>query len=246
MVTSSPDTGLQVTSLNLEALNQRFETAHPREILAWCVENIPTGFVQTSAFNIDDLVITDLLYREIKPANPVPVLFLDTLHHFPQTLELVAKAQDIYNLNLYTYKTPDVDSRGAFAARYGEALWDSNVKEFHRLTKIEPLQRGLNELNTIAWITGRRRDQAPTRATMPIFEPDTSDRIKVNPLANWTRKDSWAYAAEHSMIYNPLHDQGYPSIGDEPLTTPVADGEDERAGRWRGMGKTECGIHMED
>jgi phosphoadenosine phosphosulfate reductase len=246
MVTTSPDTGLQVADLNLDELNQRFETAHPREILAWCVEHIPTGFVQTSAFNIDDLVITDLLYREIKPTNPVPVLFLDTLHHFPQTLELVAKAKDIYNLNLYTYKTPDVDSREAFAERYGEALWDSNVKEFHRLTKIEPLQRGLNELNTVAWITGRRRDQAPTRATMPIFEPDTGDRIKVNPLANWTRKDSWAYATEHSMIYNPLHDQGYPSIGDEPLTTPVADGEDERAGRWRGMGKTECGIHMED
>lgn len=231
-------------SFQLEELNQRFNTAHPREILAWCVENLPTGLVQTSAFNVDDLVITDILYRDLKPATPVPVIFLNTLYHFPQTLELVAKAKEVYNLDLKTYKIPDIDSREAFAAKYGEALWDQDIKQFHHLTKIEPLQRGLAELNTIAWITGRRRDQAVTRAEMPVFEIDAQERIKVNPLASWTRKDSWKYASEHSMIYNPLHDQGYPSIGDEPITTPVADGEDERAGRWRGTGKTECGIHI--
>lgn len=229
---------------DLEALNQQFETAQPEAILAWCVENIPTGFVQTSAFNVDDLIITDLLYRQLKPANPVPVVFLDTLHHFPQTLELVAKAKDLYNLNLQVYKIPDVDTREAFAARYGEALWDQDIEKFHYLTKIEPLQRSLADLNTIAWITGRRRDQAVTRADMPVFELDKQGRIKVNPLANWTRKASWAYVAEHGVIYNPLHDQGYPSIGDEPITTPVGEGEDERAGRWRGTGKTECGIHI--
>lgn len=229
---------------NWDELNARFDQARPEEILAWCVENIPSGFVQTSAFNVDDLVITDILYRQLKPAQPVPVIFLDTLYHFPQTLELVAKAKGLYNLDLQVYKTPDVDTREAFAARYGEALWDTNVEQFHHLTKIEPLQRGLAELNAVAWITGRRRDQAVTRANMPIFEIDGNQRIKVNPLASWTRKDSWAYVAEHGMIYNPLHDQGYPSIGDEPLTTPVREGEDERAGRWRGTGKTECGIHI--
>lgn len=233
-----------VHGFDLEALNQQFENAQPEAILAWCVENIPTGFVQTSAFNVDDLIITDLLYRQLKPANPVPVVFLDTLHHFPQTLELVAKAKDLYNLNLQVYKIPDVDTREAFAAQYGEALWDQDIEKFHYLTKIEPLQRSLADLNTIAWITGRRRDQAVTRADMPIFELDKQGRIKVNPLANWTRKASWAYVAEHGVIYNPLHDQGYPSIGDEPITTPIGEGEDERAGRWRGTGKTECGIHI--
>ncbi|HEY9665094.1 MAG TPA: phosphoadenosine phosphosulfate reductase, partial [Allocoleopsis sp.] len=221
-----------------------FENAQPEAILSWCVENIPTGFVQTSAFNVDDLIITDLLYRQLKPANPVPVVFLDTLHHFPQTLELVAKAKEVYNLNLQVYKIPDVDTREAFSAQYGEALWDQDIEKFHYLTKIEPLQRSLADLNTIAWITGRRRDQAVTRADMPIFELDKQGRIKVNPLANWTRKASWAYVAEHGVIYNPLHDQGYPSIGDEPITTPIGEGEDERAGRWRGTGKTECGIHI--
>ncbi len=241
-MTHSTDSTAQAVNFNLDELNQKFETAHPREILAWCVEHIPTALVQTSAFNIDDMVITDILYRDLK--RRVPVIFLDTLYHFPQTLELVAKAKDLYDLDLQVYKTPDVDSREAFAAKFGEALWDKDIAQFHQITKIEPLQRGLADLNSVAWITGRRRDQANTRANMPVFELDNQQRLKVNPIAAWTRKESWAYAFEHSVIYNPLHDQGYPSIGDEPITTPVAEGEDERAGRWRGTGKTECGIHI--
>ncbi len=242
MTHSTPSTTPQAANFNLEELNRKYDTASPREILAWCIENIPTGFVQASAFNVDDLVITDILYRDLQ--RRIPVIFLDTLYHFPQSIELVAKAKDLYNLDLKTYKIPDVDTREAFAAKYGEALWDKDITQFHQLTKIEPLQRGLAELNAIAWITGRRRDQAHTRSDMPVFELDGKQRLKVNPLASWTRKESWAYVFEHNVIYNPLHDQGYPSIGDEPITTPVAEGEDERAGRWRGTGKTECGIHI--
>ncbi|NJN85306.1 MAG: phosphoadenosine phosphosulfate reductase [Leptolyngbyaceae cyanobacterium SL_7_1] len=246
MGTLSTESVIRVADLDLTELNQRFNTAHPQEILAWCVANIPQGLVQTSAFNIDDLIITDILYRQVNAVTAVPVLFLDTLYHFPQTLELVAKVKERYTLDLRTYKIPEINTREAFVAQYGDALWERDIKQFHHLTKIEPLQRGLDELAAVAWITGRRRDQAATRAEMPVFEVDTDQRIKVNPLAAWTRKQSWAYAAEQDVIYNPLHDQGYASIGDEPLTTPIAEGEDERAGRWRGMGKTECGIHMED
>lgn len=243
-MSQSAQSPIPSSKFDLDEVNQRLETAHPREILAWCVQNFPTGLVQTSAFNADDLVITDILYRDLKPETPVPVIFLDTLHHFPQTLELVAKAKEIYNLDLKTYKTPNIDSREAFAAEYGDALWEKDVEKFHNLTKIEPLQRGLAELKAVAWITGRRRDQAVTRANMPIVEIDGKGRLKVNPIATWTRKETWAYVHEHGVIYNPLHDQGYPSIGDEPLTTRVGEGEDERAGRWRGSGKTECGIHI--
>ncbi|MFB2768462.1 phosphoadenosine phosphosulfate reductase [Pelatocladus sp. BLCC-F211] len=232
----------QIADLDLEQLNQKYENAHPSEILAWSVENVPTGLVQTSAFNVDDMLITDILYRELK--HPAPVIFLDTLFHFRESLELVEKAKQVYDLDLKVYKIPDVDTREAFVAKYGDELWDKDIAQFHHLTKIEPLQRGLAELNTVAWITGRRRDQAATRANMPIFEIDGNGRMKINPLANWTRKKTWGYVAEHGIIYNPLHDKGYPSIGDEPITTPVADGEDERAGRWRGFGKTECGIHI--
>lgn len=227
---------------DLAELNQKYDTAHPRDVLAWCVENINTGLVQASAFNVDDIVITDILYRDLK--HPIPVIFLDTLYHFPQTLELVGKVKELYNVDLQTYKMPDLDSREAFTAKYGDALWDKDISQFHQITKIEPLQRGLAELNTTAWITGRRRDQANTRQVMPIFEVDGKQRLKVNPIASWTRKETWAYVFEHGVIYNPLHDQGYPSIGDEPITTQVGEGEDERAGRWRGMGKTECGIHI--
>lgn len=241
-MTISAESPTQTGNFDLEQLNQKFDTAHPREILAWCVEHIPAGLVQTSAFNADDMAITDILYRELK--HPVPVIFLDTLYHFPQTLELVAKAKDVYNLDLKIYKIPDIDEREAFAAKYGEALWDQDIAQFHQLTKIEPLQRGLAELNAVAWITGRRRDQATTRAHLPVFELDAHNRLKVNPIASWTRKETWAYVFEHGVIYNPLHDQGYASIGDEPITTPVAQGEDERAGRWRGTGKLECGIHI--
>ncbi|BAU06794.1 phosphoadenosine phosphosulfate reductase [Fischerella major NIES-592] len=232
----------QIANLDLDQLNQKYENAHPSEILAWSVENIARGLIQTSAFNVDDMLITDILYRELK--HRVPVIFLDTLFHFRETLELVEKAKQIYDLDLKVYKILDVDSREAFAAKYGDELWEKDIAKFHQLTKIEPLQRGLAELNTVAWITGRRRDQAVTRANMPIFEIDGNGRVKINPLANWTRKQTWGYVAEHGVIYNPLHDQGYPSIGDEPITTPVAEGEDERAGRWRGFGKTECGIHI--
>ncbi|BAY87478.1 phosphoadenosine phosphosulfate reductase [Calothrix parasitica NIES-267] len=240
MTTSTASTNK--SDFNLEELNQKYETAHPREILAWSAENIPSGLVQTSAFNVDDIVITDILYRELKQHSPV--IFLDTLFHFPQTLELVEKVKQLYKVNLQVYKNEEVDSREAFTAKYGEALWDKDILKFHDVTKIEPLQRGLDELDTVAWITGRRRDQAPTRANMPIFELDKKGRLKINPLATWTRKETWEFVEEHKVIYNPLHDQGYPSIGDEPITTKVAEGESERDGRWRGSGKTECGIHI--
>lgn len=243
-MTQSIEPLTQPAILDLKKLNQKFEKANPKDILAWCVINMPTGLVQTSAFNVDDIVITDLLYRDLKPENPVPVLFLDTLHHFPQTLDLVAKTKLIYHLNLQVYKTSQANTRQEFAAKFGDDLWGTNVTKFHEITKIEPLQRGLAELGAIGWITGRRRDQAATRADIPIFELDRQNRLKVNPLANWSRKESWAYVFEYDVTYNPLHDQGYPSIGDQPLTTKIKAGEAERAGRWRDTDKTECGIHI--
>ncbi len=237
-------TATLIPSLDLDQVNEQLEGKHPAEVLAWALQQFPQGLVQTSAFNVDDLVITDILYRQLQPKPPIPVLFLETLHHFTETLELVKKAEAHYKLNLQVYQIPGVQDRQEFAQTFGEALWDTDVLQFHHLTKIEPLERGLLELGTTAWITGRRRDQAVTRAEMPYVELDKVGRYKINPLAAWTRKQSWAYVAEHNMMYNPLHDQGYASIGDEPLTTPVRVGEDERAGRWRGSGKTECGIHI--
>lgn len=229
-------------STDLEAVNRELEAASPQEILDWAIQHIPEGLIQTSAFSL--LVITDMLYRELRPQPPVPVLFLDTLHHFPETLQTVERAKARYNLDVRIYRAQGVDSREAFAARYGEALWERDVDYFHYLTKVEPLQRALDDLRVQGWITGRRREQSPSRYNMPIVERDRDGRFKINPLANWTRKDVWRYTMQHDVPYNPLHDQGYTSIGDEPLTTPVNAHEDERAGRWRGSQKTECGIHL--
>jgi phosphoadenosine phosphosulfate reductase len=233
---------LPLTQFDLERLNRRFEAAEPREILDWCVNHIPEGLVQTTAFSL--LVVTDMLYRDLRPKSPVPIIFLDTLHHFQATLDTAHKAQRYYGLDLHIYRAQGVNSREEFADRYGHKLWETDVSRFHYLTKVEPLQRALDELQVKAWITGRRRDQSPSRRHLPIFEREQSGRIKVNPLANWSRKQLWQYTFEHNVPYNPLHDQGYLSIGDEPLTTPVRPGEDERAGRWRGSNKTECGIHL--
>ena len=229
-----------LATLDLDILNQRFDQASPQEILAWCIENIPQGLVQTTSFSL--LPITHMLYKELN--HPVPVIFLDTLHLFTETLETAQKAKTLYDLDLHVYRAVGADSRESFAARYGEALWEKNIDRFYELTKVEPLQRSLNELNANAWITGRRRDQSKHRQHLPIFERDENGRLKVNPLANWTSKDVWAYIFKHNVPYNPLHDQGYTSIGDQPLTTPTAANEDERAGRWRGSEKTECGIHL--
>lgn len=237
---------IQPASLDLKKLNQRFEKASPNHILAWCADHVvhsqPAGLVQVSAFGVDDMILTDLLYRQL--ACRVPVLFLETLFHFPQTLELVAAARTAYDLDLQVYGPLGATSRKLFEMTFGLSLWAEDLPRFHHLTKVEPLERGLQELGAIAWITGRRRDQSPACANLPIFELDRHQRLKVNPLANWTRKESWAYVFEHDVLYNPLHDQGYPTIGDEPLTTPVQPGQDERSGRWHGMDQLACGIHL--
>jgi phosphoadenosine phosphosulfate reductase len=239
----SQSTHTSLQHLDLAELNQRFESAHPLEILAWAIANVPSGLVQSTAFGVDGLVILDLLYRELHPQPAVPVLFLDTLHHFPETLELARTVTQTYGLDLRTYHTLDASTREEFARRYGDRLWETDVNRFHHVTKVEPLQRGLQELGAIAWITGRRRDQSSSRANLPIMEWDDQHRLKINPLATWSYKQVWSYIFQHGLTYNPLHDQGYASIGDEPLTTPITQGESERDGRWRGSEKTECGIH---
>lgn len=223
----------------LDTLNRQFEDASPQQILTWCLQTIPEGLVQMTSFSM--LALTHMLYTELSAR--LPVIFIDTLHLFPETLATAQQAQAHYDLDLHVFQADGVTTREAFAARYGEALWARDVARFHQLTKVEPLQRALTHLKVKTWITGRRRDQSANRQSLPIFERDTDGRLKINPLATWNRQQIWGYTFQHSVIYNPLHDQGYTSIGDQPLTTQVQVGEDERAGRWRGSAKTECGIH---
>lgn len=219
----------------LAATDLDFENADPADIIKWAVEAVGSDrLVVATSFGPSGMVNLHLI-SEIAPE--VPVVFIDTLYHFEETLELAARATERYGLDVRVYRA--ADSREEFERLHGERLWERDLDAFHRLTKIEPMERALE--GVAAWITGRRRDQARTRAEMPYVE--IGDRIKVNPLADWTRKDVWSFIHEHDVPYNALHDRGYSSVGDAPLTTPVLAGEDERAGRWRGQDRLECGLH---
>ncbi len=236
LIQSAKQLEFDPSNLDLPELNRRFETATPQEILAWAIATVP-NLAQMTSFSMG--AVTHMLYHELQAS--IPVIFLDTLHLFPETLQTADKAKLVYNLDLHTYRA--AASYDDFVTCYGDNLWERDVDRFHHVTKVEPMQRALEELSVQAWITGRRRDQSTTRQAMPILELDNDGRLKINPLANWTHKDLWRYTFANGVLYNPLHDQGYTSIGDRPLTTKVKVGEDERAGRWRGSVKTECGIH---
>jgi len=195
--------------------------------------------VVASSFGLEDVVILDIVYDKIG-ARP-PVVFLDTLYHFDETLELVERFEEEYDLNLRVY-TPEHGTREEFEREHGERLWERDVEKFHELTKLRQIDEALEGRD--AWVTGIRRQQAETRADADAVEwDDAHGLIKLNPLVDWSREDVWTYVEENDVPYNPLHDEGYPSVGDEPLTEPVGEGDDERAGRWSDSDKTECGLH---
>jgi len=174
----------------------------------------------------------------------VDLIFFDTLHHFPETLALVERVQSKYPLvNLHVYKPEGLKSAEEFALKFGERLWETNDELYDWVAKVEPAQRAYRELQVNAILTGRRRSQGGKRGDIPVIEIDEAGLIKVNPLANWTFKDVQDYIKANDVPYNPLLDQGYKSVGDWHSTQPIKEGEDERAGRWKGQQKTECGIH---
>ena len=212
----------------LALLGRQFETAEPTEILRWATDRFGDELILASSF--ENAVLIDLAVG-VKP--DIEVLFLDTQYHFAETLWFVEEVRRRYRLNLRVEK-PRVQP---------DNRWQLDVNDCCRLRKVEPLTRAL--AGKRAWITGLRRDDGPSRANAPIVAWDAARQlVKVNPLATWTALDMAAYEATHGLPVNPLVDRGYPSIGCWPCTKPVADGEDPRSGRWAGLGKTECGLHL--
>ena len=214
------------------------------EILQWCITTLPSLF-QTTAFGLTGLAILDMLSKlKIPRPQAVDLIFLDTLHHFSETLSLVSRVRKQYPLvNIHVYKPNGVDTAEEFAQKYGEKLWETNDQLYDWVAKVDPAQRAYRELQVNAVLTGRRRSQGGKRGDMDVIEVDEADLIKVNPLANWTFKQVQDYIKANNVPYNELLDRGYKSIGDWHSTQPIKDGEDERAGRWKGQQKTECGIH---
>ena len=214
------------------------------EILQWCIITFPSLF-QTTAFGLSGLATLDMLSKmKIPRPQMVDLIFFDTLHHFPETLTLVDRVRQRYPLvNLHIYKPEGLGTAEEFAQKYGEELWATNDQLYDWVAKVEPAQRAYRELKVDAVLTGRRRSQGGKRGDIDIIETDEAGLIKINPLANWTLSQVQQYVQENSVPYNELLDRGYKSVGDWHSTQPVKEGEDERAGRWKGQEKTECGIH---
>jgi phosphoadenosine phosphosulfate reductase len=222
------------------ALNARFEDAHPRSILEWAL--VEAGFERiaiASAFQAEGTVAMHLA-TQIRP--DVPVLFLETGYQFAETLAFKERLTEQLGLNA-------VDLVGGYtverqAAELGPRLYERDADRCCELNKVRPMFEALRGLD--AWITAFRRDSSPTRASAPFveqyeLEPDRHI-VKVNPMASWSRAEVWRYLRDHDLPHNPLYDLGYSSIGCAPCTRIRFADEPERAGRWAGLSKWECGI----
>jgi phosphoadenosine phosphosulfate reductase len=215
---------------------EEFEHASPQTVIAWAVNTFPR-LTFACSFGAEDVVLVDML-QTISPSTDI--FYLDTDYHFKETYETRDRLKERYGLSFVEVKpllTPEEQ-----AEAHGAELWKSDPNGCCNIRKVEPLTRILTKYE--AWITGIRRDQAPTRANAKKVEYDTKfGLVKFNPLASWTTEDVWQYIRDHDIIYNPLHDRNFPSIGCEPCTRPVMPGQDPRAGRWADNEKTECGLH---
>lgn len=226
-----------ITDQDLKAISDEFEGAPPEAVLRWAVEEFGCDVALATGFGAEGCVLVHLLASVSREAR---FFYLDTDLLFPETYALRDRLEARYGVR-FEQRSSHL-SLSTQAAKYGERLWERQPDECCRLRKVEPLREMLTGLR--AWITAIRRDQTPARARAGIVERDEKFGIvKINPLASWSARDVWNYIVKYDVPYNPLHDLGYPSIGCTPCTTLVQIGEDPRAGRWRGIAKTECGLH---
>lgn len=216
-------------------VNARLESASATHIADWAVATFGKNLAVASS--MQDTILPHL-FGERLPG--VDVLFLETGYHFPETVdtrEVAARAFDVTIVDVLPELTVDQQD-----AKYGKDLFKRDPNLCCALRKVEPLARALKGYE--AWVTGARRVDAVTRSEMPVVSWDAKHGlVKINPLALWGDDDVENYQVTHELPRHPLVAQGYPSIGCAPCTRKVAPGEDPRAGRWSGQGKTECGIH---
>ncbi|KAJ3119023.1 hypothetical protein HDU96_003198 [Phlyctochytrium bullatum] len=248
--TSPSAAAFPITPEYVAFLNDRLSTLTPQEIVDWAVVSLP-GLVQTTAFGLTGLAIRDMISKSkaLKSINgDVPLVFVDTLYHFKETIDLAHRVAAKYSTKLHMYKPYGFDSAASLEAAHGEKLWETSPDIYDYVVKVEPARRAAEDLGAQTTITGRRRSQGAERASIPILEIDSSvspPALKLNVLAAWDYKQVWSYIIKNDVPYNPLHDQGYKSIGDWHSTQPTGAGEGEREGRWKGQGKTECGLHKD-
>jgi phosphoadenosine phosphosulfate reductase len=228
-----------VGPLNLDKLNAEFETKTPQEIIRWAVKEFPKGkLAMTSSFGPESGTLLHMASL-IDPA--MPVLFLETGYHFPETLEYKKTLIQLLGLTNVLELKADPEKKAGVAAQYNGKPYEINPDLCCQINKVEPLDEAIK--NYQAWMTGIRRRQTDFRKNIRIVEEYEGELFKISPLANFTSRDSWWYLKEHKIPQHPLYEKGYLSIGCWPCTKPAQAGDDERSGRWAGKGKTECGIH---
>jgi phosphoadenosine phosphosulfate reductase len=221
----------------LEAASAQLETATPEEIIAWARDRFGSKLTMATAFGAEGCVILSMI---AKVAPETYVFNADTGYQFQETYDLRDKIAERYGLEV-DLAQPDL-SVPEYEALHKGPLYKTNDKQCCFDRKITVLRRAIVGMH--AWMSGIRRDQSPDRAQAAIVGWDKKfNLVKISPLANWTKKDVWKRITDEDVPYNPLHDRGYPSIGCWPCTRAVEAGEDERAGRWSGKAKTECGLH---
>jgi phosphoadenosine phosphosulfate reductase len=222
----------------MDPLNSQLPTPNPQGLRIEAQSVIERALADaqkpciTSSFQAECVVLTHML-REVRP--DIPVLFLDTFHHFPQTLAYRDEISQRWGLNLVNLqaKTPSV------------GLWQESTNVCCQRHKVEPLFSALEGFD--AWFTALRRDQSPSRANLGEVEPFNlpgKTIARIAPLAAWTARDVWKYARDHDIPLLPLYELGYTSIGCEPCTAIPFDPDNPRSGRWQGQ-KLECGIHIQ-
>ena len=241
--------------LNLEAKRERCESLARQaklDLTRTCA--LYERPVFTNALIAGDCVILDIIAKA-GLLEDVPIVFLDTLHLFDETLEFLEHVEAHYGFQARRYLPAGCDSREDWNRIYSSDLYISDMPRYDELAKVEPLQRALRETHADAWINGRRRDHGHDRAALEVYEagapagPEHDAKpAKINVIAHWTFRDVWDYIELNGIPYHPLHDEGYPSLGDVQTTLPVERAKwfeyaGERSGRWSGDAKTECGIH---
>ena len=217
-------------------LNEAFADATPLDVLSWLASATGGKVPLVSSFGADSVVLLKMI-AEIDP--DYPVLFIDTGKHFLDTLHYRDQLKDHFGLSNLHSITPDAESlkeKDPFGA-----LWISNTDACCDLRKTVPLDNAMQSFD--GWITGRKRYQTNERSKLEVFEVDKG-KLKVNPLASWAAKDVADFVKAHSLPGHPLVPKGFLSIGCAPCTSPVEEGSDPRAGRWKDSEKSECGLHI--
>jgi len=226
------------TAAEIKKLSQEFETRTPQEIIHWAVDAFWPEIAMSSSFQTQSM---PLLHMATNIKRGLPIFFLDTGYHFWETLIFREKIASEWKLNVIDLYR---DTRWDPFARQNTRslpLQDPNLCCF--LHKVQPMQKALKDIK--AWISGIRRDQTSVRAEAQILELQEDGLLKINPILNWTREDIKYYAREHNLPSHPLYKMGYRSVGCAPCTIAIGVNDDERAGRWAGRGKVECGLHTD-